>query len=339
MYPSKQLADARNNLGIREVSGVCNDGDKFRDQINEVTEQLMIRGGWVGLEVLMRFCLTSCDVVFPRIVGTVIGARSCCGDMPIRNPWYEIAGSCSCPFYGTSMLRDNGFVPTYNKISGTTGKRVAYHVIHNDDIGRAITIYGTKAGGLPLQTKQADGTWVDGVTITAFSAGGAVLPAMTVDLVTNITSITREATSGMTFLYEYGPDKNGVNALRDLAQFQPNELRPQYRSMRISTWPGFTKRTDADGRVFSQLEIMAKLEFIPLVNEWDFLLIDSYSALRYGIQAYKKDVSGDAEGAESFWLKAIRDLNFTDRNKSPSNQLSVRVSFDTRHGCVLTNPV
>lgn len=322
-----QLSDLKADAGIRAASGKCSDSAAFLAQANQVIRQLLKRGGWFGTEVLARFCIHSCSITLPRHVGTLIGARFCTGQAMIHNNWYSIVGPSQCGFDAGSgvSLRDEGLFPTYNDITGTTGKQIAYHVVKQADVGKTITIYGTQYGGQPLQTKQSDGTWQMGVTITAAMAGGATLPQMTTQLVTKITSVVREATNGMTYLYEYGADSTGANVLRDLAVYEPTETNPQYRRLRVLNYCSVPKRQDDYDRNIATLEAMVKLEFIPLVNDWDFVLLSDFDAIRYGFQAIRKDEAGDFDGAEAFWTKAVRELQYTDREKTPLNQTSIKV--------------
>lgn len=322
-----QLSDARNDPGISAVSGVCNDSAAFRDQLNQVIRQLMKRGGWFGTQVMARFCVHGCKVTLPRYVGAIVGARNCAtGQLDIKNNWYSILGPNlgSEPFASNLTLRDENTAPTYNDVSGTEGKKIAYHVVKNADIGKAITIYGFDSIGQPLQ-QLISGVWQMGVTITASAAGGATLPAMTTQLVSRITNIVRAPTSGMAYLYEYGPDANGTNALRDLAAYEPNETNPNYRRLSVLGYAQLPKKTDSYGREIASIEAMVNLEYVPLVNDYDFLLIDDFDALRFGVQALKKDAAGDAQASEIWWAKAIRELNYRERSKLPGNQISVKV--------------
>ena len=348
-----QLSDLKADQGIRAVSGVCNDSAKFISQINTATRQLMKRGSWYGTEILMKLCVYGCWVTFPRHVGTVLGARTCQGYAEIHNHWYSIVGGRGCcgQFAANSPLIDDGQAPVYNQVSGTTGKQIAYHVVKNDDIGKTIKIYGLFYGGQPIQEKNAvTGVWEDGITITATAAGGTpgdvgtILPAMTpavkadgTDLIAKITHVVREATSGMTYLYEYGPDADSVNALRDLAVYEPNETNPMYRRMKIKNYTSIPGTTDAYGQSRKYIDCMVKLQFIPMVSDYDFLLIDDFDAIRYAIMAVKRDEAGEDETAEASWAKAIRELNFNDREKSPGNQVSVRVRTMGSNR-IITNP-
>ena len=321
---SAQLIDAQNDQGLKNVSGKCSSSVEFVAQVNGVTRQLMKRGSWFGNEVVVQMCVQGCEPTFPRYVHSVLGVKSCGAQIPIKNNWYAIAGPGGGFDCGSSFTRmfDVGLFPCYNEVSGNTGKKIAYHVVKNIDIGKTITIYGTKYGGQPLQEKDADGNWRDGVTIAATSAGGVVLPAMTTELVTKITHIVREATQGMTYLYEY--DTTELQ-LRDLATYEPNETNPQYRRYHIDGINAMPSYVDSYGRRMRKIDCLVKLQFVPLVNVWDFLMIDDFDALRFGIQASRKDDAGEAEEAEKFWLKSVRELNLTDRSRNGGSATVVKV--------------
>lgn len=327
---TKQLIDARNDYGIRSIAGVCSNGAQFADYIDSSEDQLMKRGAWFGSQVLMRLCTTSCDVVFPRRVGTVIGLRFCGENYtPIQNNWWSIIGGRCDNFQPNTRAIDTGeTVPIFSQVTGTTGKLIRYHVVKAQDIGKTITIYGKQYGAQPLQTEVA-GVWQPGVTITAASP-----IAQTAALVTKIDSVVREATEGMAYLYEYDP---ATGLLRMLAAYEPNETNPAYRRMRIPHMSCKAHSTDANGVNTWQLEALVLLEHIKIQNDNDFLIVSDMAALKYAIQARKLEEANDYQSAEAFWDKAIRELNFRDRQKSPSDQLSVRVNTMGSNR-VLTSP-
>lgn len=340
-----QLINARNDIGIQNIAGVCNNGTAFADYVNRATRRLMKRGAWFGAECLMRLCTTSCDVVFPRHVGTVLGLRLCrSGQVQIRNSWWEIVqpGCGGWQSYGngwgyggvygggywggSSYAIDTNTVPIFNQVSGNTGKLIRYHVIKAQDYGKTITIYGKQYGGQPLQT-EVSGAWVNGVTITA-----ATPIAQTTVLVTKIDSVVREATEGPAWLYEYDP---ATTKLRMLAAYETSETNPSYRHMKIPALSCAGCQVDENGQTIYQFEALVKLQYIPVVNDDDFLLLDNLDALALGIQALKAEEANDDNLAEIKWTKAIQDLNFELRDKSPSDQLSVRVNV----GRCLTSPI
>lgn len=352
------LEDAQNDIGIRNVVGVCNTGEQFADYVNRATRRLMKRGAWFGTDVLMRLCTNGCDVVFPRHVGTVNGIRLACSDyMQIRNNWWAILGGgvgysagWNTPYGGGGFGYGYGYgngaglgavqgyqppgvdtntVPVFNQISGNTGKLLRYHVVKATDLGKKIKIFGTKFGGQPLQTL-VDGVWEDGITITA-----ATPIAQTTILVTKITSVIRDETEGMAYLYEYD---QATTKQRMLAAYEPSETHPNYRHMRIPALTCAPNRVDDNGVNTWEFEALVKLQYIPVKNPGDFLIISDFDALALAIQSIKFDEANDAKNAEDYMKKAIRELNYELRDKSPAEQLSVRVQV-MGSNTMLANPI
>lgn len=356
---TKTLGDARSNeSGIPQIAGVCASGQAFRDYVNMGTRRLMKRGSWFTTDQVARFCYEGSDVVFPRWVGTVLGVSLCnSGEIPVRNNWGKILGpSCSwnngqygslnfgIGGYGSYPagwmgVVDNGMVPIYSQVSGTTGKQIAYAITRPEDVGKTITLYGTFYGGMPL-AQMRNGVWSEGLTIAAISAGGSVLPAMTAatNLVSKITSVVRDKTLGPCWLYEYGSDSAGTVGLRDIAQYQPSEDRPRYRRMKIDGLCAEPSHTDSYGRKIRSLNAICHLEFIPVSEDSDFLLISDFDALGLAIQGRILEEAGNTNDAESKYISAIRELNFEERTRRPSRQTSVRVNV-SGNGCVLSNPI
>lgn len=343
-----RLADARNDIGIKNISGVCSDTVQFADYVNRATRRLIKRGAWFGTEVSMRICTEGCDVVFPRHVGTVLGLRLCNSDyMQIRNSWWSILSPGNIGGWNNA-LNGSGFgygivsggyspagidgstVPIFNQISGNTGKYIQYHVVKAQDVGKTVTLYGKKYGNQPLQT-QASGAWQNGITITAVRPS---VPSATT-LVTQITSVIREPTQGMAYLYEVDPV---TSKKRMLAVYEPNETNPSYRHMQIPALTCTPYSTDEYDVKTWQMEALVKLQYIPVEDENDFLLISDFDALAMAIQSIKFDEANDPENAEKYMLKAIRELNFELRDKSPADQLSVRVNV-MGSGRMIQNPI
>jgi len=322
---------------VRTIAGVCADSTQFVQMANEVQRRLLRRGNWYDTEWLTKICFTNGCVVWPRYVGTVLATRMCDGSLgEVKNRWYSILGganslarsysdSTDYSWFGDVVMMDNGTKPTYNAVSGTTGKLIRYYVKYQNDIGKKITLYGKQYGGQPLQELDANGNWVNGLTLTA------VAPfATTTVLVTQIDSVVREATQGECRLYEYDSTSN---LLRDLALYEPNETNPRYRSSLISDWcavPGCLQTTTVDSVDYEQkvatIEALVKLEHFDLVNDNDFLLIDNLDAFKMGFQAVKLEEMNDEKNAEIKWMKAVRELNFELRDKNPDRETPVFVN-------------
>lgn len=221
--------------------------------------------------------------------------------------------------------------PCQREISSNTGKYIKYHVVKTQDAGKTLTLYGFKYGGQPLQESDGAGGLKMGLTVH----GGQT----TTILVTQITSVVRERTEGMTYLYEVSPSDS---TLRDLATYYPNETNPSYRRSRIQNYNSIGYRTDtlSDGsqRKIRKVTVLFKLEYQALVNDWDFLIIPDLDALKYGVQAYLLDEAQDYNTAEAFWQKAIKELNMEIRNKTPALETVVRIN-STSSDCLILNPI
>jgi hypothetical protein len=278
-----QLQDSKSDIGIRNVSSTCSNTAEFADLINRVTRRLMKRGSWWGLEQVVKLCVYGCDIVWPRYVATVLGLRTCAGQMDIRNNWYKILGpTCHVnDWYSNLQMFDVGTAPTFSAISGNTGKLLRYHIVNVNDYGKTITFYGKQYGGQLLQETLSDGSVVDGLTLVASSPIN-----QTTVLVTQINQVTRQATVGPAYVYEYDP---ATTLLRMLAAYEPNETNPQYRRSRIQNFTALPANTDSNGVRSNTVEALVKLEYFPVVNDRDFLLIDDFDSLALGNQALKFD--------------------------------------------------
>lgn len=327
---------------IKTIAGVCLDSQEFLDVVNEVQRRLLRRGNWFDTEWLIRICVDNGCVTWPRYVGTVLGAKLCDGGISSpKNKWYSIIGgarSLNSPIYGFDLImKDGNTQPTYKLvIPGDSGKIIRYYVVKREDIGKTLTIYGTRIGGQPLQHKNDDDEWVDGVVITTeiqldgSGYGIAEDESGNPIYVASISAVVREATQGMSYLYEYDAT---ADTLRDLAVYEPNETNPRYRTSKLENFccaPSCQVTTTVSGTdyVTNQVNIDAliKLQHFDVTNENDFLLIDNFEAFKFGFQAVKLEEANDDKSAEVKMMKAIRELNFDDRDKNPSAQTAVAVS-------------
>jgi hypothetical protein len=254
----------------------------------------------------------------------------------IKNNWYAILGPNPGwnlgwnQMYGDVEMYDNGTTPFFNQITSNTGKFLRYQIVKQNDINKEITFFGNQYGNQPLQELNTAGQWINGVTIAA-----TVPVAQTSALITDVTSVTRQPTEGMAYVYSYDPN---TGDLIQLAVYEPNETNPRYRRSKMRGLQYIQHQKDENGVKKWNFEAMVKLEYIPATSDRDFLLISDFDALAYGIQAIKFDEAQDAKNAEIYWLKSLSEMNFESRNKSPAQQFTtqVRVMGSNR---LITNPV
>ena len=331
------LVDARNSGPLKAIAGTCSSSNQFRDYINEAIRRLLKRGDWYGSTQVVEFCLTGCYITWPRWVGTILGVRfGCHGPGQVFSNWYKFVGPHHRhnDFRSDVVLEDAGTAPCYNEISATDagnpqGKLIRYNVVKSTDLGKTITLFGKQFGAQPLQEQDSNQIWQPGLTITAANPYGT-----NATMVTKIDAVLRQATDGMAYLYEYDPV---TQVVRNLANYEPNETNPRYRRSRISNFGGAFGHCDSNGICWHKVEVIVKLQFIPVVNDRDFLLIDDFDALKFMIQAIRAEEALDTQTAEGLILKAVRELNFRDRDKLPDESTPIRV--DAIQGGRIRNPI
>ncbi len=331
------LADARNSGPLKAIAGVCSSSQKFSDLVNEAQRRLLRRGDWFDTDFQLRLCVSGCTIAWPRFVGAIRGVKfaGCYTQIAtIFNQWYSFTNPYAnnrWNLYGDNygVLEDINMAPTFNDIDGTTGKLLRYYVVNNEDIGKTITINGTQYGGQPLQTQDSAGHFTNGIVIAAGAPYGT-----NAALVTRIESITRQATTGLAYLYQYDPT---TNVLRDLAVYQPNETNPRFRRSKILNKPVNARGADANGICWTNIDALVKVEFVPVANDLDFLMIDNFDALKFMIQAINAEEANDEQTALVKITKAIQELNFELRNKNLDGQTSVYVNALSGRGIV--NPI
>ncbi|MGO9704103.1 MAG: hypothetical protein ACLPYZ_02680 [Limisphaerales bacterium] len=314
------LSDAQAQLSFAKVAGVCTTSADFIDYINRAQRRLMRRGNWFDTEWVVSFCVSGCVIAWPRWVGSINGVRFGKGRPgQLFNNNYSFVGPHHrhSGFHCDAVIEDTNLGPTANEVSGTTGKYIRYYPTVPSDVGKTITIFGTQYGGQPL-VEQINGVWQQGVTLTI--AAPFVSSSM---LVTHINAIGRQATDGNCYLYEYDPT---ANTLRDLAGFEPGETNPRIRRSIIRNRPYNCGNADVNGIFWTTVEALIKLEFIPVVNPRDFLMIDNFDALTYMVQALKEEEAGDKKASEASISMAVREMNFELRDKNADDQIPVRVN-------------
>jgi hypothetical protein len=315
------LQDAQNYGPLKIVSGVVPTSQQFTDYINEAQRRLMRRGDWFDTDQVISLCVSGCVIQWPRWVGAIRGVRFGKGKPAnIFNNWYSFVGPHrhASGFHCDAVIEDADLAPTANEVSGTNGKQIRYYVVLQADVGKTITLFGTQYGGQPLQEQNTAQQWQNGQTIAAGMPFG-----VSASLVTRIDAISRQATSGMAYLYEYDPT---TGMLRDLAAFEPGDTNPRIRRSRIINKPFSHNSPDANGIFWTKIEALVKVQFIEVVNLRDFLMIDNFDALKFMVSAIKCEEAKDLQTSEANITQAIRELNFELRDKNSDDQTPVRVN-------------
>lgn len=357
----RTLSDARADLSLKQISGVRSSSDQFVALLNEATQSLATRGGWFDLEQRITFKIRGQHLVWPSFVGTVLAVRFCGGLATMSNQWFSFLNNSGSDYwsanygYGGSLgvngfgngygagagylgggsgsgkngvvIEDDGTRPIYQEIANQTGMLIRYVVVNKNDYGKKITLFGRQYGGQPLQEQDpalSTPSTINGLTLTA------VKPyAQTPVFVTNIESITREATEGPAYLYGYDPT---LDILLDLGVYQPTETNPRWRASRIVNFPRNvngpnTQQTCPSNECLCNLEALVKCKLLPVVAERDFLPISNFRAIKLGMQAIILEQSNNDAEATAKWLESVAELNRDQGEKQPARNAPIRIGL------------
>lgn len=331
--PSTLTLGAARASSIINIAGVCPTGSPFAAQLNEATSRLMDYGDWWATVVKARVCVQRNCITWPRWVGTVLAVNLCNHTRPIQNGWFEFMpvsrADCLCGgrYQSNVTLVDDGLTPVFANVPCGSANKVKAYPRYQADVGKTITLYGIDENGQEVMTQDlVTGVWAPGEILT-LAAGGT----LSTKSYREVTRVTKEVTSGPVDVYQYDvslvvPGDPTHQGLLDMAHYDPGETNPMYRH---STFRGGLCRTgccSSNGTTQRKVELLAKLQFIPVVADSDVVQIDNIPALKLMIQAIRLEEAGNDDEAGKKQLLAIKELNRQLRNKLPLDQIPIEVS-------------
>lgn len=285
--------------GISERVNMCATDSRFRDAVNRVVRWLLPYGNWWGTYRLARFCQTDDCLVMPGCVASLEAAFSCAIGLQIDSEWVPTHpgwNPSNCPDY-RMRLQQFGTVPS--KFSLCTPSTLRSFVGDSEDYGKTITFLGHDANGIWVRTRY-NGAIQDGETVeleapyadttTVFSSVSAVRKDVTVDRV-EVFSIAQ-----------------GAAALTDFSRYEYWETTPSYQRYKVLA----CRRDDAECQSCErrELDCMVKMEFIPVQNDNDFLIISNLAAIEMGLEALKAKDDGDLALADAMLFGSQNNARF-----------------------------
>lgn len=324
-----------------QIAGATPNSDRFRNLLNEATEQLLHRGDFLGTVVPIQVCVKAGCVVMPRYVQNIREAKTCCeGSLYIKNEWYgftdpgyynALGYGLSGIGYGYSGARCESFliaagqVPTFSTIYGD-GRKVRYYAQTNADHGKTITIFGKDNNNQPLMHRVPDtGEWREGWVLTAQNPY-----AETDGYVRSIDRVVREATQKPTTLWAWNV---ADSVLEGLATYDPSETNPAYQRYRLNL-P--TSQNEDGSQRHRSIVALVKLAFQPVRYDTDIVLIGNRTALKYAMQgALAAEGNDDATFARKLTM-AIAELNAQLRDNNWLNQTTIAANSV---GCPIYSPI
>lgn len=270
------------NSRIQFAIGMCDQARQFA-YCNAAQRRLLWKGKWFGTYAKFLICATDGCITLPGQIATIEMAAICGRPIPVHDQWFEFMGSGAgirgCFNSCWNEAQSKGYFPVFSDIVGTD-KKLNFICDVSTDVGKTVLLLGYDANGNWIRTIQ-NGVYQDGEVIALAQTNGTT----TQNFFSAITGIQFvSAMDGQSWLYEYS-----TTALtkRLIGHYQYNELKPSYArylfpSIQQQTCTGTTCTNTV------RVEIMAKLEFMPLVQPTDYLIIQNLEALEEMMQALVK---------------------------------------------------
>lgn len=301
------LADARdpNLSNIAQVLQLCPDDTRIRGYLNRAIRQLLPMGNWRGTVVRYRLCVNSSCLTWPRQIETILAFARCNIPGTIRSHWYEFLGYGPGQlgpdeWCGWNQLIDRDLAPGFDDICGED-KKIRVYLDNPSDAGKTILLQGYDENRNWVLTDDGD---VNGELITLQSAPTTYVDTDTVW--SNWTGAQKQVTKGAVRLYELD---TSTGLQRPLAIYEPDETRPQYRRSLV---PGLADSVSCCGVpedcTDKTITVLAKLAFVPLMAETDYLLIQNLDALQDMCQALKKKEDNYVAEALAYQASAVSIL-------------------------------
>lgn len=299
--PLLTLKDIKNSR-IPAAIGACpSDPDgRLLATLNEATERLLYEGKWIGTTARFRFCATNGEITLPPQIATIEAVSVCGHAVTLRTQWWEYAvggvgiqygqsdaagsgtGNCGdgcgsstggCGCMSEAIFR--GYYCSFSDIVGT-GKKIKMVCDLATDVGKTVLLLGYDDNKNWLRTLQG-GSYLDGELVTLAQGAGTLSTNNFSSLVGVQFPTDRD---GQVWAYEYNV---ATTVQRLIGQYQYFETNPSYARY---LFPSIRSGIKSDGSCQSTLvELIGKLNFIPMKNDTDLCVITSIPALKEMCQA------------------------------------------------------
>ena len=318
------LADLQsNNERLLQVASSCGNSTEFISLVNKATRMLLKRGNFYGTVQPIVCAAYGNTVTWPNYVGSILAMNVCGRHVDLYNHWYKFmpydehrhrewawAYEQAGRVYQHGELRAdfNATSPVFNQLDPLYPMPLRIYIDNPTDAGKTITILGKDANGQIINTLRQDGTWQDGLVVTLAYPFTDTPVSFQI-----VTRVVKPVTNGV--VRGFAID-TANSVLRDLAYYRPTDTNPDYV---VSHLQGRKHCPSAPYRV----EALVKLQFVPVSNPQDLVLIEDADALTDMVSAIKLKEAGEIDEGQKYELSAIRELNYGLRNKYPIEQFNV----------------
>jgi len=307
------LADAKDpdQCDIANVANVAPSDARFTKILNLATKNLLETGEMIwGTHGRYQFCVENGCFVWARQIATIEAMAICDQAIPVRNRWFEWLGNypglqsdgdCNRRACGASQLLDRAEPATcaFSDIIGIN-KTIKVYADVAEDADAKILLQGYDENNQWIRTL-VDDEWVDGEYVLI-----STTPQTSTKFFSALVGVQKPVTNGTVRLYEYDTD---LATQRSIAIYEPDETRPWYRKQFV---PGMDRRgccgCTGDDSETKQVTVMAKLAYVPVSNDLDWLIISNFSALEAEVQSIMKRRNNLIEESLTWHATAVKTL-------------------------------
>jgi hypothetical protein len=281
-----RLIDFRLSRGPQSI-GLCQaDLAGCAQNVNAAMQRLLLAResgdtGWWGTWARMVFNVDRDEptITLPRDVARLINVDVCRNPVNVQNEFYEFLsfgiglqdprsqpGQCRNRSCLLTEVYDRGTFPSF--IDLDENRILRAYITDNRDIGERILVQGTDTSDNPIIS--LDGTQdVLGVFLDATT------PFVDSPTMNSLTGIQKGVTAGPVRFYQVDPDTSEQELILTM---EPSEQVAAYRRYHLGGLPR-NCCDPADDTLTVQVTALAKLEFVPVRVDTDYLLIGNIEAL------------------------------------------------------------
>lgn len=297
---------------LAKVTNLTASDNRVKDYCNRAVERLLMEGKWIDTTARFAVCTAEHCLVWPREIETIESVHVCGSPVTIRGPWYEALengpGLMQTDLCGPCLtLIDRGNTVTFAWITAT-GYKLAIYADGTESAGTVLIKYYESNANKVYTTYL--GSVIEGERLTIPAAGNYTFGTYEV-LPGGIYEIQKPQTNRVIRLYA---SKISDGSLIPLGYYAPDELVPVYRYSYLTTLGGGS--CDA-----TQVTVIGKLRFIPVVNDDSVLMISHTDAIRLAVQAVAKEENNLLPEAATYWTMAIDCLSKQLRHYRGSGQV------------------
>ncbi len=268
-------------------------------------------GGWAKMVFNVVGSGTDANpyITCPRDVARLINIDYCRLPVAVQNEFYEflefgaglqITAACAQNCVSPQAF-DRAGVPLLSDMD-PTNQILRFYITDSSDVGKRILVQGKDANGNTVYSQDGN-VQVQGIFVNLAS------PFADAPLeFSEITGLQKDITTGVVRIYQVDQTTLGSELL---SHMEPTEQVASYRRYFLGGLPRNCCATDPTTTTV-QVTAMAKLEYIPVIADSDWLIIQSIPALKeeaMAIRYSEMDAPNAAALAKDRHKNAIRILN------------------------------